>query len=420
MTADLSATQLLAYIGAVLLAQLLTAVGIALWRRPASAAAAAATQVPIEPVATAGAWAGWRDFRVVRREFEDAAQSQCSFYLQPVDGKKLPPFRPGQYLSLHLTPGATGPAGAAQQRPITRCYSLSDRPEATGYRITVKRVPAPADRPELPAGLSSNYLHDVVHEGDVLQVKAPAGHFFIDTDASVPVVLAAGGIGITPMVSMLRWCLAEQPGRTVHLYYGVRSSADHAFKPLLQELAAANPCVHLHVAYSQPGPGDTQGLDYRHLGRVDVALLRGSLPHGRHQFYVCGPAPMMQSLVPALREWGVPAEDIHYEAFGPATVRPVARPSNEPVAGVSGSFEVRFSQSGRTLQWDRRDANLLDMAERHDLMLDSGCRSGSCGACQTRLLSGSVSYAEKPDHDIAPGHCLLCVGRPASALVLQA
>jgi ferredoxin len=86
----------------------------------------------------------------------------------------------------------------------------------------------------------------------------------------------------------------------------------------------------------------------------------------------------------------------------------------------SASVEVRFSRSGRSLTWDGQDANLLDFAERHDLAVDSGCRSGSCGACQTRLLSGLVTYAEKPDHDIPDGHCLLCVGKPKSALVLDA
>ena len=81
---------------------------------------------------------------------------------------------------------------------------------------------------------------------------------------------------------------------------------------------------------------------------------------------------------------------------------------------------MRFSRSGRTLAWDGQDANLLDFAERHGLAVDSGCRSGSCGTCQTRLLSGSVTYADQPDLDILKGHCLLCVGKPQADLVLDA
>jgi len=236
----------------------------------------------------------------------------------------------------------------------------------------------------------------------------------------VPAVFIAGGIGITPMVSMLRWCVAEQPERPVHLYYGVRSSADHAFKRVLKDLAAAHPAFRLNVVYSSPGPDDLLARDYQHVGHVDLALLRRTLPHGRHQFYVCGPTPMMQSLVPALREWGVQHNDIHFEAFGPASVRPTGPVSNEPAAANSASIDVRFSRAGRTLTWDGEDANLLDFAERHGLAVESGCRSGSCGACQTPLVFGVVTYADTPDHDIPDGHCLLCVGKPKSTLVLEA
>ena len=109
--------------------------------------------------------------------------------------------------------------------------------------------------------------------------------------------------------------------------------------------------------------------------------------------------------------------DIHFEAFGPATVRPAA---GEAIADPSLSFEVQFSRSGRTLVWNGQDANLLDFAERQHLALDSGCRTGSCGSCETRLVSGQVAYPERPDHEIAAGHCLLCVGKPMSALVLEA
>jgi ferredoxin-NADP reductase len=419
----MTAAQLLAYIAVALLLQVIAGVAFAVWRRPSSlgtpisAGVAEAVAAPGSPF---GAWSGWREFRVVRREFEDAAQTQCSFHLQPVDGAPLKPYQPGQYLTFSLKV-AGGVVGApAAERGITRCYSLSDRPDPTGYRITVKRVPPPAAQPELPPGVSSGYFHERVHEGDVLQVKAPSGHFFIDPDASVPAVLVAGGIGITPMMSMLRWCLAGQPERRVHLYYGVRSSADHAFKRVLEELAAAHPAFKLNVVYGSPGADDVPERDYQHAGYIDLALLRRTLPHGRHQFYVCGPPPMMQSLVPALREWGVQADDIRFEAFGPASVRPTGPVSNEPAVATSACIDVRFSRSGRTLAWDGQDANLLDFAERHGLAVDSGCRSGSCGACQTRLLSGVVTYADKPDHDLAKGHCLLCVGRPQSALVLEA
>jgi uncharacterized protein len=414
----MTALQLLTYICAALLLQVAVGVGLIVRRIGAVPAQTHPADKSEASTPSTGAWTGWRDFRVTRRDFEDLARTQCSFYLQPVDGAPLPSFAAGQYLTFSVQVGDD----AGTQRAVTRCYSLSDRPDPTGYRITVKRMAPPPGPPDVPPGVSSNYLHDAVQVGDVLKVKAPSGHFFIDSDASVPAVFIAGGIGITPMMSMLRWCVVAQPGRAVQLYYGVRSSADHAFKQTLEALAASHPAFKLTVVYSRPGADDLAGRDYQHLGRIDLELLRGSLAHGRHQFYVCGPPPMMQSMVPALRGWGVSEDDIHFEAFGPASARPVrsvAPATNEPLAASSTSFDIQLQGSGRSLVWDDQDANLLDFAERHGVPVDSGCRTGSCGTCETPLVSGTVHYADQPDFDIAPGHCLLCVGRPQSALVLD-
>lgn len=417
----MTAIELLSLIVAALLLQLAAGIGWTVWRRRSVGFGVPPTAAVVKPIKADAAWVGWREFRVARRAFEDAAQTQCSFYLQPVDGQPLPPFKPGQFLTfaLDVTPRpAVGAAGAATACAITRCYSLSDQPEPTHYRVTIKRVPAPTHHPELEPGLSSNHFHDRVQVGDVLRVKAPAGHFFIDPDPGVPAVLIGGGIGITPMISMLRWCVGQQPQRIVHLYYGLRNSGEHAFKRQLEALAASHPALRLNVVYSRPGESDLQGRDYQHQGHVDVELLRRTLPHGRHQFYVCGPPAMMRTLVPALAEWGVPVADIHYEAFGPASVK-------LPGAAASGvtdvaAVEVRFQRSGRTLNWDGGDTSLLDFAERHGVAVESGCRSGGCGSCETRLLEGTVHYDHAPDHDVAAGHCLLCVGRPASPLVLEA
>lgn len=403
----MTAPLLLAYICAALLLQLVVGISVALWRRSVRASLVQ-RDAPADAMSR-GAWAGFREFRVVRREFEDPSQTQCSFYLEPVDGAVLPLFLPGQFLTFELKTGDT--------RTITRCYSLSDRPLSTRYRITVKRLSSPAERPDLPPGVSSCHLHDRVREGDVLRVKAPAGTFVIDADETAPVVLIAGGVGITPLMSMLLWCVAEQPNRSIHLYYGVRNRLDHAFKTVLEALAASHKSFHLHVAYSRPSEGDAQGVDFQHEGHVDVDLLKRTLPNRRHQFYVCGPPPMMASLIPALEAWGIPKDDIRHEAFGPASVRAAA---SVQAATDATPMEVRFRRSGRTLVWQGEDANLLDFAERHGLVIESGCRSGSCGSCEVRVISGTVRYPQNPDHDVTPGNCLLCIGTPASALEIEA
>lgn len=415
----MTALQLLVYISAALLIQIAAGAVVLIWRKLDADVPTPELNAPERHTSATAAWVGWRDFRVVRRHYEDAARSQCSFHLQPVDGELLAPFQPGQYLTFSLQLDDASLAGSGQRRSLTRCYSLSDRPNPAGYRITVKRALPPPNQAELPPGAASSYFHDRVHEGDVLKVKAPAGQFFIDPDASVPAVFIAGGIGITPMMSMLGWCIAEQPARLTHLYYGVYNSADHAFKEVLEELAGSHPHFQLHVVYGNPGPEDLQGRDYQHVGYITLELLRSSLAHARHQFYLCGPPPMMQSVLSALRTWGVLEDNIRFEAFGPASMRPAGPWTNEPLAAPLTALNVQFVRSARTLIWDGQDANLLDFAERHGIAVDSGCRSGSCGSCETKLNAGAVHYSNKPDHAIAKGYCLLCIGKPQSALVLD-
>ena len=410
----MTAATLIFYIGMGILGQIVLGTAYALWRRSAAIEVRGNHADPVEKIRSAGAWNGLRAFIVQRREYEDAAQSQCSFYLVPKDGVALPDFKPGQFLTFNIP--ISGGDGEVQQT-ITRCYSLSDAPDSARYRITVKRVSAPAGHPELPAGQSSNYLHEHVRVGDILQLRAPAGHFHIDAGYLTPVVLIAGGIGITPMMSMLLWCLQHQPQRAIHLYYGLRNGDEHAFKKVLMEIVLRTPHVQLTVAYSRPLESDRLNDDFQHLGHVDINLLRQTLPRGPHQFYLCGPAPMMEALVPALEQWGVPSSDIHFEAFGPASVRAPKIAANVKSAQA---VDVYFARSGRTLQWSGLEGNLLDFAEKHGISVESGCRSGSCGSCVTPISSGSVTYDSPPDFDLSSGQCLLCVGKPASAVTLEA
>lgn len=404
----MTALELLGLICAVLAVQIVAAITYVVLRPKPSPPVA----VPVRAAPNA-AWQGLRAFRVRMREDEDHALTQTSFYLEPVDDQPLPPYRGGQFLTFQLDlPGADG-----TPRPVTRCYSLSDRPDPQAYRITVKRIPPPPDRPDLPPGIVSNHFHDHVSPGAILQLRAPAGAFVLAEDASIPTVLIAGGIGITPLFAMARAALAEQPDRSFHLFYGVRDSRDLVFEADLVALAEHHPNFHLTIVQSAPLPIEADADRFHETGFIDVALLRRILPHGQHHFYVCGPPPMMASLVPALRDWGVARDAVHYEAFGPASIE-----SADDIAAVplDTPLVVQFAQTKRTLDWTGADTNLLDFAERSGVAIPSGCRSGSCGTCETAILSGTVRYAQQPSFDVAEGHCLLCVAAPTSDLVLDA
>ncbi|MBN8455023.1 2Fe-2S iron-sulfur cluster-binding protein [Accumulibacter sp.] len=380
------------------------------------------TEVPLPVVNPSNqeisGWAGFRAFKVSRRVNEDAAGQICSFYLEPEDRHPLPTFRPGQFLTFRFdVPRADG-NGIEQ---ITRCYSLSDTPGADHYRISVKRVPSPPGSSH-PPGRSSNFLHDHVPVGTVLQVRAPAGHFYLEPGNS-PVVLIAGGIGITPMLSMLIWCQAHQPEREVWFYYGVRNSKEAAFAAHLKAIAAANPNVHLRMCFSDPLPQDQPGQDFHYHGRVGVELFRMELPLKPYHYYICGPTPMMATLVTALDDWGVPDAHIHFEAFGPASIKrrkpeTVVTASTAPAA--QGDITVTFAKSGKQAQWSPQSASLLEFAEAQGIAIDSGCRAGGCGTCQTSIRAGEVAYRQSPDYDPEPGTCLMCVCTPKTHVTLEA
>ena len=363
----------------------------------------------------AGPWQGYREFRVAQKVFEDKAKSICSFYLSPMDTSPLASFKPGQFLTFNPVVGASGEAG---KKKIVRCYSLSDRPGLDHYRISIKRVPPPANKPEVRPGLSSNHFHDNVKAGDILAVKPPSGHFFLQGGTD-PVVLIGGGIGITPMLSMLNHTLnAPDSSREIWLFYGVRNSADHAMKEHLEDLAEKHSNFHMHVCYSAPLERDRPGRDYQHKGHVDVRLLRLTLSFKLYEFYICGPRPMMEAIIPALEDWGVPDQHIHYESFGPASV---SRPVRDVKArSEEEAFNVEFNRSGKSFTWDGQADSLLEFAETCGIEVDSGCRGGGCGTCQVTINSGEVTYIQAPDFEPTPGSCLLCVTRPKSDLSVEA
>jgi len=270
----MTALALLGYISAALLLQLAVAVAVAIRNYRRDAVQTTPGLHDDKDAEVTSAWQGLREFRVLRREFEDSAKTVCSFYLEPLDAMPLPDFLAGQFLTVSLQIQDF----KKQTKILTRCYSLSDKPGLNNFRISIKRALSPPNLPGVLPGIVSNHFHDHIHEGDILGIRAPAGQFHIDAGSSSPVVLIAGGIGITPLLSMLLWCVEHQPTRVIHFYYGVRNSLEHAFKALLENLARQHDNLHLNVVYSCPVEGDALGSDHQHLGYVDTDLLRRTLP----------------------------------------------------------------------------------------------------------------------------------------------
>jgi len=357
-------------------------------------------------------WNGFRKFEIQAKEIE--AEGVCSFYLHPHDGKDLPPFEPGQFLTFNLPI-------PSEPKPVVRCYSLSDSPNHPDYyRVSIKRVPPPRDQPELPPGRSSNYFHDQLSVGDIVDVKAPSGHFYLDRSAHSPVVLIGGGVGLTPVLSMLNDIAESGSKRETHFFYGVVNGGDHAFPEHLNEITKANENIHLHVCYSNPGEGDVEGEHFQHAGRVSVDLFKEILDSNNYDFYLCGPPPMMNSLVGDLEAWGVPEQNIHFEAFGPASVKKTVEAPKDGAAPAV-SFNVTFAKSNKKLTWSTDSGSILEFAEDNGIAnINSGCRAGNCGSCLTAVKEGDVDYLNDPGSPPDDGSCHACITVPKSDVVIDA
>ena len=254
--------------------------------------------------------------------------------------------------------------------------------------------------------------------GTTLEVQSPQGAFFLDPTDESPVVLVGAGIGITPILSMVNSIVHERSARTVYLFTGFGNSSEHPFREHLNALADVDN-LHLDISYSRPTPADTIGRDYHHRGRIDVAGLRRVLPSNNFRFYVCGPPGMMESLVPALMDWGVPESHIHFETFGPASVKGLRRVGASTDLGASPCI-VEFSKKAACYTWTGEHASLLEFADSQGVTLDHGCRAGNCGQCLVSVREGKVAHVKEPGLPLAQSECLACIGVPLGDVVLEA
>ncbi len=352
----------------------------------------------------------WRNYRVTR--VEDESDVIRSFYLEPDDGDGLLPFEAGQYLTIRVTPEACA-------KPVIRTYTLSSAPADGHYRISVKREPARGD--DVPPGVVSNHLHDTIRAGAIIEAKAPKGDFVIDAAETRPAVLLAGGVGITPMISMARH-VAVEGQRTRHLrpltiFHAAQTTGQRAFYKRFKWLEQVTEGrIRYYSFIDRPADDEQPGADFNGRGHISADALRQVLQLDDYDFYLCGPGPFMQANYDNLRELGVRDARIFAEAFGPASLR------RRPDEGGKDAFEpeeeadqaiISFANSGFEQSWNAGDATILETAEAHGLNPEYGCRSGSCGSCAVRLKAGAVAYRTEPTATRADDEVLICCAVPA-------
>lgn len=253
--------------------------------------------------AVTGGWVDYRDFKVIKKVVESDVIT--SFYLKPVDDKPFAAYQPGQYITIKADiPG--------EPHTHLRQYSLSCAPNEETYRISVKREDALLNQPR---GIVSNYLHEHVTEGSILPISAPAGDFVLDQEDERPLVLISGGVGLTPMMSMLEAAIKQTPEREVIFIHAARNGNVHAMRERVQDITATHN-VTSYTIYDTPENED-EGV-YDKEGYIDYEWLKSVLPSADSDIYFCGPKGFMQAVYQHLKDLNVAEDDIHFEFFGPA------------------------------------------------------------------------------------------------------
>lgn len=257
-------------------------------------------------------WTDWRDFTISDKVKE--SDEITSFYLAPVDGKPLPAFRPGQYISVQVYVPEL-------KHTQPRQYSLSDKPSSKYYRISVKKekgLDATESSAATHPGYVSNLLHDNFSKGDIIKVSYPCGDFFLSADQQPsPVVLISAGVGLTPLTSILNTLTPSE--RKLHFIHGARSSGARAFQEHVSALTGPSTNIQASFFNSHPSQGEEEGVDYHYAGRVDLSKLDSAdlfLDDSRTEYYICGPEQFMTDMESSLKEKGVSADRIKMELFG--------------------------------------------------------------------------------------------------------
>lgn len=352
---------------------------------------------------------------------------------------------PGQFLTLILP---CGPGGKKERR----AYSLSSTPhEAPRLSVTVKRV---------PGGLVSNYLLDTVRVGQQMEAMAPLGNFTLMPDATTTrsLVLVGAGSGITPLMSILKAVLREEPGSHVLLVYGNRNEESVIFRQQLRQLEAqyAGRFQVEHV-FTQPvgspaksssrsflgglfgskAPAPPEPSGHQHTGRLNRTMLlrileqRHQFPAAQAEYFLCGPEGLMTEARAALDLLAVPAGQIHRESFVAA-----AETSEATAAQPGGHGDVSTAEDdGKivtrtiTLHYEGAEYELavtpsqtiLEAALDQDIDLPYSCQAGLCTACRGKCLTGKVHLDEREglsDAEMNQGYVLTCVGHPLTADVV--
>jgi ferredoxin-NADP reductase/MOSC domain-containing protein YiiM len=349
-------------------------------------------------------WQGWSSAEIYKIEPE--SKDVLSFWIRLSDQMQIAGYRPGQFLTCRLN---------IDGEELIRTWTISQfEPESKSYRISVKK---------LAGGKASTYLHENCSEGMKLEIKPPNGSFSLDRSTGNPIVLISAGIGITPMISMLKGHLERslQPVPPLYFLYVTQNKENHPFADEVEELIQGQERMKRLRFYTHPSDTDEITKDYDINGNFSSEILENLMegnqvywgdrwhdwPKQEAHFYLCGPLGFQNFVTEELKGWGVKEEYIFTESFNPS--------SGEAVGIKPESAKVIFSKSGIRADWSElEDLTLLELAEKHGIDAPNACRMGVCETCECVLQAGEVYYEHGPLAKRCEQSVLICCAKPGS------
>lgn len=350
-------------------------------------------------------WEGRKTFKVI--ELKKEADNVTTVTFQSNSEGYLPDYEPGQHITVSCCPMSDS------EEIVTRAYSLTGPAfvhDRKTYSISVRHQKATDEKGEYVEGIMSSYINTHLQIGKDVELTPPGGNFIVPLNAVQPVVIFAGGIGITPFISYLESINPQAEGPEIWLFYANQNSRLHAFKKRIAELNASIDRLKVINIYNQPLDCDILGLDYDRAGYVGAGDVEAYLIENNARYYMCGPQPMMDAISRGLQERGVPAFAIFYEIF-----RSPTKINNDP----SLRHKVIFAKSGREEIWTTDKGTLLNFGEKLGIKMPSGCRVGQCESCSTKVIAGNVQHLNgvEPSDE---GACLTCQCIPAGDITIDA
>jgi ferredoxin-NADP reductase len=378
--------------------------GAAPFATPGRAAPVVTEPVPSATLPSAGR--KWSGMLRVSRIFQETPDVKTFRLMNPVGGALPFSYLPGQFLTVTVP---------SDGKPVKRTYTIASSPTQQDYaEITVKHE---------EGGVVSGHLHTQVHPGALLEFSGPSGSFIFTGRECKCILLIGGGVGITPLMSVLRYLTDRSWPGDIYLLYGVRTAQDIIFREELDYLQRRHPNLRVVITVSRPEGTDWKGRT----GRISKELIVESVPDLTSRYvHICGPVPMMEAAKRILAELGVPNERIKTEAFGPALGKPEpTAPQLVPPAEHALRVAlptVTFSLSDKSAPLSP-DQTILDAADQVGVEIDNSCRVGTCGTCRVKLLSGNVTMAVEDGlepGDKEQGIILACQAKSTGNVTIEA